>query len=75
MCLTTEQLWTVDSTELTKLHLRQYKLIYWIEGRKLPDAHVFNGRQENAKHNVTNIAVQWIIKVLISFHYFINTWS
>ena len=49
--------------------------MYWIEGRKLPDAHVFNGRQENAKPIVTNIAVQWIIKFLISFHYFINTWS
>ena len=49
--------------------------MYWIEGRKLPDAHVFNERQENAKPIVTNIVVQWIIKFLISFHYFINTWS
>ena len=46
-----------------------------MEGRKLLDAHVFNGRQEIAKPVVTNIAVLWISEIFVSFHSFIHTWN
>ena len=37
-----------------------------MEGRKLLDAHIFNGRQEIAKPIVTNIVVPWIFEIFIS---------
>ena len=34
--------------------------MYLVEGRKLLDAHVFDGHQEIAKPIVSNIVVPWI---------------
>ena len=49
--------------------------MYLIEGRKLRDAHVFNGRQEIAKPIVTNFVFLWIFEIVVSFQSFIYTWS
>ena len=56
------------------LNEKQYELIYLMEGRKLLDAHVFNGWHENTKPIVTNIIVPWIFEIFVSFHYFIHTY-
>ena len=45
-----------------------------MEGRKLLDAHVYNGWHENTKPIVTNIIVPWIFEIFVSFHYFIHTY-
>ena len=41
-----------------------------MEGQKLLDAHVFNGRQEIAKLIVTNIVVPWIFEIFVTFSLF-----
>ena len=43
-----------------------------MEGRKLLDAHIFNGRQEIAKPIVTNIVVPWIFEIFISILYILG---
>ena len=50
-------------------------MMYLMESRKLLDANVFDGQQENAKHIVTNIVVPRIFGIFISFHSFILTSS
>ena len=46
-----------------------------MEGGRLLDVPIFNGRQEIAKPVVTNIVVLWILEIFVSFHYFIHTSS
>ena len=46
-----------------------------MEGRKLLDAHVFNGRQQIAKDIVTNFVVSWILEFFVSLNSFIHTWN
>ena len=46
-----------------------------MEGRKLLDAHVFNGRQQIAKDIVTNFVVSWIFEFFVSLNSFIHTWN
>ena len=41
-----------------------------MKGRKLLDAHVFNGRQEIAKLIVTNIVVPWIFEIFVTISLF-----
>ena len=41
--------------------------MYLIEGRKLLDAYVLDGRQEIAKPIFTNIVVPWIFEIFVSF--------
>ena len=49
--------------------------MYLMEGRKLLDTDVFNGRQEIAKPIITNIVDPWVFEIFVSFPYFIHTWS
>ena len=46
-----------------------------MEGRKLLDAHVINGRQEIAKPIVTSTVAPWIFEIFVSLDYFVHTWS
>ena len=38
-----------------------------MQGRKLLDPHVVNGRQEIAKHFLTNIVVRGFLEIFVSF--------
>ena len=61
--------------KLIILNQREYELMYLMEGRKLLDTRVFNGRQEIAKPIITNIVVPWVFEIFVSFPYFTHTWS
>ena len=50
-------------------------MMYLMEGRKLLDANVLDGRQEIAKPIVTNIIVPSIFEIFHSFDSFIPTWN
>ena len=44
-----------------------------MKGRKLLDAHLFNGLKKITKTIVTNVVVPRIFEIFFSFHYFIHT--